>query len=239
MTTPEQKALALATDANGEVDEEKFEKEFKLQIAERNRRLRTAARASYRAIEGWWAVKTPEKWEETIQQAEADLVSGSFLINRLGAERHVDPLLTATLLALRNQLIDDHNAATAAEIMIIDSTVLCYYNQLRVNGWIGDLGQELEAEFFGRKTLSAEMKDRYGTADIRGLRVEDIVTQLTQKLAPVFEKMNRTLLRNLEALKTWRRPQTPNVSVERAGQVNVGQQQVNVAKNDDSDSLSD
>ena len=57
MTTLEKRALALATDANGEIDEEKFERELKLQIAKRNKKLRSAAQATSRATEGWPLVK--------------------------------------------------------------------------------------------------------------------------------------------------------------------------------------
>ena len=175
-------------------------------------------------------VRSQEEWLDTVDKAGADFLSGDFLIDRLGAERHVDPIMTAVILNLRTQLINEHEATTAAELMIIDVTLLSYYNLFRVNGWIGDIGQELENEFFGRRPLSAKLKDNYGTGEVRGLRVEDIVKQLTQNLAPVYERMNRMMLRNLAALKTWRQPPTPSVSVERAGQVNVGKQQINIAQ---------
>ena len=118
--------------------------------------------------------------------------------------------------------------------------MLSYYNLLRVNGWIGDLGGQLESEFFGERPLSAKLEKHYGTGEIRSLRVEDIVEQLTQKLPPVLERMHRMMLRSLAALKTQRQPPAPNVSVERAGQVNVGKQQINIAQDhDDVKSLGD
>jgi hypothetical protein len=70
----------------------------------------------------------------------------------------------AVLLTLR-RLVDEHGAATAAELMLIDSVVLAYYHQLRINGWIGDLSIWLEREFFGHdKTLTAKFRDYYGVA---------------------------------------------------------------------------
>ena len=155
MTTPEQRALAVARDANGEIDEEKFERELKLQIAKRNKRLRDDARATQRAFTGWSAVRTQEDWENTMQQADKDFLEGRFLIDQLGAKVHVDPTMTAVIVRLRSDLIYDYNATTAAELMIIDSAVLSYYHLLRVTGWMGNLEQELESEFFGRRPLSA------------------------------------------------------------------------------------
>ena len=61
MTTPEQRALALARDAKGEIDEEKFERELKLKIAKRNRQLRSNARATSRAMEGWPMARSQEE----------------------------------------------------------------------------------------------------------------------------------------------------------------------------------
>jgi len=120
MTTPEQRALALARDAKGEKDEEKFERELKLEIAKRNRQLRSNARATSRAMEGWPMARSQEEWLDTVDKAEADFLRGDFLINRLGAERHVDPIMTAVILVLRTQLINEHEATTAAELMIIE-----------------------------------------------------------------------------------------------------------------------
>ena len=45
---------------------------------------------SARAMDGWSLIKTQEDWEETVRQAALDLDNGSFLIDRLGAERHLE-----------------------------------------------------------------------------------------------------------------------------------------------------
>jgi len=188
---------------------------------------------------GWSAVKTQGDWENTMQQADRDFLEGRFLIDQLGAKFHVDPTLTAVILRLRSELIYDYNATTAAELMIIDSAVLSYYHQLRVTSWIGNLELELESEFFGRRPLSAKLKEHHGTSEVRGLKVEEIVDQLVQKIMPLFERTNRMMLRNLAALKSWRQLSALNVSVEKGGQVNVGKQQVNFAQNDDVKTLGD
>ncbi len=61
------------------------------------------------------------------------------------------------------------------------------------------------------------MKDHYGTGEVRGLRVAEIVNQLVQEDVPMFERTNRTMLRTLTALKSWKQLPAPNVSIESAG----------------------
>src|SRR5919109_4668206 len=99
----------------------------------------------------------------------------------------------AVLLSLRRRLIEEHGATTAAELMIIDSAVLAFYHQLRVTGWLGDLSIWLEHEFFGLQGLTAKLKDRhgYGAESIRGLKAEDIVEQLVERLLPLLDRCNR------------------------------------------------
>jgi len=64
---------------------------------------------------------------------------------------------------------------------------------------------------------------------VRGLQVEEIVERIVDQLIPLEDWANRMMLRNLKALDDRRRAPAPNINVGSAGQVNVGQQQVNVA----------
>jgi hypothetical protein len=232
--TPEEEALAVAKaaagDAEGGCDWELFQAEYETRLAERHKRLMTDARAVFRALEGWGTVKTQEDWEQTVQQAYQDFGSGRFLIDRLGGERFVDPPLMAVLITLRRRLIAEHGATTAAELMIIDSAVLSYYHLLRINGWIGNMAIWLESEFFRKESLSAKLKGYYGADTVRGLRVEDIVSQLVERLMPLLDRSSRMMLRNLKALRERRQEPLPSVNIGNAGQVNVGAQQVNVAE---------
>jgi hypothetical protein len=228
MPRPEDEALALSTNADGEVDPELFRAEYERGLAERHRRLMHDARAVFRAMDGWGAVKSREDWEHTVRQAAEDLDSGDFLIDRLGAERYLDPKLMAVLLVLRRRLIDEHGAATAAELLVVDSAVLSYYHQLRVNGWLGDLAQLVEAEFFRKEPPTAKLEAHYGAGRVRGLQVEEAVDRMAERLMPLLDRSNRMLLRNLKALRAMRRGPAPSVSIGAAGQVNVGGvQQVN------------
>jgi hypothetical protein len=151
------------------------------------------------------------------------------LIERLGGERYIDPDLMAALMVLRRQLIEDHDARTAAELMMIDVALLAHYHTLKISGWIGNLAVVAETEFFGEASLTAKLDRRYGPkTEVRGLRVEELVQRLTEELMPLLERSNRMMLRNLKALKEHRRAPAPNVSISQAQQVNVGAQQVNL-----------
>ncbi len=235
MPTVAQEALAVAQaaadEAGGELDWELYERERDRLLAERHKQLLGDARASWRAMDGWQAVNSREDWERVVAQADDDYGRGAFLLERLGAHRHLDPPLMATLLTLRRRLVEEHGATTAAELMLIDSAVLAFYHQLRVTDWIGDLSVWLEREFFGLQGLTAKLRERHGHAaeEIRGLKAEDIVERLVERLLPLLDRSNRMLLRNLKALKAMREPATPSVSIAAAGQVNVAAQQVNTA----------
>ena len=75
--------------------------------ARRYEQRRREAQAVARAMEGWPAVKGTgkgtgaEAWADTCAEARERYRTGRFLIERLGAERYLDPVLMATLWGLR------------------------------------------------------------------------------------------------------------------------------------------
>ena len=199
-------------------------------LAARHERLARDASASWRSMEGWGNVTTEQEWQAAVVHADEDYDSGQFLLDRLGAERYLDPPMMAVLLTLRRRLVEEHGAQTAAELMMVDMTVLSYYHALRTTGWIGDLSQWLEAEFFRKGSLGVrthEMGDGKSGVKVRGLRVEEIVERLADRLMPLLDRSNKMMLRNLTALREYRRPPTPSVSIGQAGQVNVAAVQAN------------
>jgi hypothetical protein len=198
--------------------------------AERDRRagqLRHDARAVYTAMEGWGRVGSQAEWEQIAAAAREGHASGGFLLERLGAERFVEPELAAVLLGLRRGLVEEGGSAAAA--MLADLAVLNWYNALRIQGWVGDLALQVEHEFFGEDGPSARFEGRYGRAS--GLVVEERLGRLAEQMLPLLDRANRAMIRNLQALAELRRQPTPTptVAIGHAGQVNVAQQQVNVA----------
>src|SRR5215208_6986151 len=106
--------------------------------------------------------------------------------------------------------------------MLVDSAVLSYYHTLRINGWIGNLAQWLETEFFRKESPSVQGQgQRKGGWDLKvlGLRVEEIVERLGQQLLPLLDRSNRMMLRNPNVLREQRQDPAPSVSIGGAGQV--------------------
>jgi hypothetical protein len=106
---------------------------------------------------------------------------------------------------------------------------MTYYNALRVQGWLGDLAMLIEHEFFGQEGPSAKLRQKWGY-QVEGLRVEDRLQRLAEQLMPLFERANRQLIRNLQALRTLRHGPPPAVAIGHAGQVNLAQQQINMTQ---------
>jgi hypothetical protein len=193
-------------------------------LAERHERLRQDAAASWRAMAGWGNVKTEEEWQAVMVAADEDYDTGEFLLSRMGGDRYLDPPLMAVLLCLRRRLIEEHEATTAAELMMVDLAVLSYYHTLRINGWIGNFSHWFESEFFRKDSLSIKIHGKHKTSfdvKIRGLTIEEIVERLADKLMPLLDRSNRMMLRNLKALEARRQPPSATVSIGQAGQVNV------------------
>jgi hypothetical protein len=224
-------ARVAATCDDGTVDEDRhfagYQAEYERRLAERHERLKQDARASYRAMADWALVGGADDWERVVEQAADDLEDGSFLIERLGSERHLDPRLMATLLVLRRKLIDEHGAESGADLMLIDATIMAYWHVLRTNGWIGNLATVLESEFFSGAGLSVVVDGRERSTwdvKIKGLRVVEILDQMSERILPLMDRSHRMMLRSLNALQTRRQRPTPAVSI---GQVNVAAVQAN------------
>jgi len=229
-------ATTEATGDDGTVDEDRrfavYKAEYERRIAERRAKLTSDTRAVFRAMDGWARVESLEAWQETVRRAADDIQAGQFLIDRLGAERYLDPELMAALLVLRRRLIDEYGAESAADMMLIDVAVMSYYHTLRINGWIGNLAGQIESEFFGTDGMSVTVDGkRRSTWDvkIKGLRVVEMLERFDEQILPLLDRSNRMMIRNLKALQARRQPPTPSVSIGQAGQVNVAAVQANQA----------
>jgi len=229
-------ATTEATGADGNVDEDRrfavYKAEYERRITERRAKLTRDARAAFRAMDGWSRIENFEAWQAMVRKAAEDLENGSFLIERLGSDRHLDPELMAALLILRRKLIDEYGAESAADLMLIDIAVIGYYHTLRINGWIGNFSSMLEGDFFGTEGLNVVVDGRQRSpweVKIKGLRVVEIVDRLGEQLMPLLDRSNRMMLRNLKALQARRQPVAPSVSIGQAGQVNVAAVQSNEA----------
>jgi hypothetical protein len=96
--------------------------------------LRDQARALLAAVKGRRGIRSEEDWQATFEKAKINYESGRFLIEKLGAERYLEPELMATLAQLRRNLLPGIEDPTAADTMMADSAILAYHNMLRVQG---------------------------------------------------------------------------------------------------------
>jgi hypothetical protein len=198
---------------------------------QRSKQLRWDARAIMKAMRGWRDVRTIEEWLAACEDAAQRYQSGRFLLERLGAERFLDPQLMATLWQLRQGLLAEYGAASPAMTMVIGLAVMSYHNAVRIQGWIRDLALAIEHELFGEDSLKVKLRQQYGM-QIEGFAIEEHLGRLKEQLLPLFERVNRQLLQNLQALKRPQPGSASMVAIGRAGQVNVAQQQVHVRKRD-------
>ena len=226
-------ATVAATGDDGTVDEDRrfavYKAEYERRLAARHERLKMDARASYRAMADWSKVGNAEDWQRVLLKAAEGLEDGSFLIERLGSERHLDPQLMATLLVLRRKLIDEHGSESGADLMLVDATIMAYWHVLRTNGWMGNLATVLESEFFDGAGLSVGVDGRERSTwdvKIKGLRVVEILDQMSERILPLMDRSHRMMVRSLNALQARRQRPTPAVSI---GQMNVAAVQANTA----------
>jgi hypothetical protein len=182
-----------------------------------------------RAFEGWGQIRSEEEWQAACEDAAERYQSGRFLLERLGAERFLDPQLMATLWQLRQGLMDEYGAESPAMTMVIDLAVMANANVLRVQGWIGDLSLVIEHELFAEDSLKVTLRHQYG-AQFDGFVVEEALRRLREQLLPLCERVNRQLLQHLQALQRPRPGSSPIVAIGRAGHVNVAQQQVHLQR---------
>jgi hypothetical protein len=130
----------------------------------------------------------------------------------LGAERFLDPETMAVLSQLCQGLIDQYGTESLAATMLIDLAVVTYFHALRVQGWVGDLKLWIEHEFFAEESLRVKLRRQYG-AGVEGFAVEEHLRRLKEQLLPVFERVNRQLLQNLQALQGTRPGKLPLLAI--------------------------
>src|SRR3712207_6674487 len=99
----------------------------------------------------------------------------------------------AALLVLRRRLIIEHQATTAEELILIDSALIAYHHQLRLNGWIGNLALLVEHDFFGSDGPRVKLREHYGP-QVEALQVEERLVRIGEQLLPLLDRSNRLLL---------------------------------------------
>ena len=184
-----------------------------------------------KAFEGWGQIHSVEEWQATCEDAAKRYRSGRFLLERLGAERFLDPQLMATLWQLRQRLLEEYGAASPTVTLFVDLALMAYANALRVQGRMGDLALVIDHELFAEDSLKVKLRQQYGP-HFDGFAVEEQLRRLREQLLPLFERVNRQLLQNLQGLQRGHPASSPMVAIGQARNVNVAQQQVHIQRRD-------
>ncbi len=137
-------------------------------------------------------------------------------MDHLGADRLIDPALTGMVLAIRRGLVEEVNAVSMSDYVLIDMAVIAFANAMRIQAMVGNAALIIEGEMFGQPTLRAKWKAQYGgrPEDIRGLAVEEYVARLRDGLLPLAERFNQMGREAIEGIR--RQRQMPAIEVERA-----------------------
>ncbi len=177
-------------DARAAAHEERVQTELTAQF----QMLKDEARAIYGLVNGRRGVRRAEDWAKMLEKAGDEIANGRFIVRCLGAERYLDSETVAVLLSLRQNLIGDLKSASAANIMMIDTAVISYYNYIRVQGWIGNLSLVFERELFGKEPLN-----EFHGAEV-GDKLEEQLRRLAEVILPLQDRAHRMMMRSLAAI---------------------------------------
>ena len=156
--------------------------------------LKDEAHALFGMVNGRPGVTSVAKLQQLLEKAGDEIGNGRFIVRYLGAERYLDAGTVAVLLSLRQNLIAEIGRPSAADLMIIDTALIAYYNVLRVQGWIGNLSLAFERKAFGQSSLNEIHGPELGD------RLRDQLERLSEVILPLQDRAHRMMIRSLAQL---------------------------------------
>ncbi len=163
----------------------------------------------------------PEDWHEIVGRSLDDYRSGRSLMDHLGVDRLIDPALTGMLLAIRRGLVEEVNAVSISDYVLIDMVVIAFANAMLIQSIVGKhrsypgIRDVLPAD--AARTLEEGL-----WLPPRGhprARCDDHVARPRGDLLPLAERFHRMAEAGIEALRRQRRE--PSVEVERVVPVSL------------------
>lgn len=187
---------------------------------------------SYRKNMEWSGIHTQKEFDQARKRALEDYRSGNFFLERIGRYKDVDPLLTLTILNLRDEWIEEYDIKTAPEFIFLDMALTGYFHFIRLNEEINNIEASIEYELFAldapRFELGAfgeKINDQRENKSI----AEKLAHRLREALQPLLDQYNRMFIRNTKALRDLRRGNIL-LNIGNIGQMNIGEKQINVDK---------
>jgi hypothetical protein len=171
---------------------------------------------SLRALEEHSPELAAERWEQIREAAEVELRTGHRAAKQV-EDYSSGPWARARFLALRGSLIEDWQPRGAMEQLLIDQIAQAITEHER---WLELANQRVGME------CGEQARSRRERLQWQPPRLTE--AEAVEQAMAMAERWNRVYIRNLRALRDLRRY---NVVIQNApgGQVNVAQQQVNVA----------
>ena len=184
----------------------------------------------------WAGITSDEDFDSKHLEAIKDYESGNFFLERIGRYREVDMPLSMVLLYQRKSWIDEYDLKTIPEYIILDMALVSYFHFLRLNEDINNIMSSIEWDYFAQEAPQFKStsywgsKKPYGKDNDRAV-AEELAYRLKEILQPVLDQYNRMFIRNLKALRDLRRSNIM-LKVGNIGQMNIGDKQINIKKDD-------
>lgn len=208
-------------------EEEAFEAEVReraLAIRQQNTDMVHRCAHRFRAALAWASIRDEEHLAELASKVENDMASGDFWLARIGLIAQTDPELVFTLRIIRQQWLDEFQAVSMPERILVDQAMIALYHYLRLHEMTGNIQGLAEHDFFGVEPLRAVSFDRDG---IRQYEVDEHLKKIAGELLTSMARCHRMITSSLRELVRWKR--TPWVKIHNEGQLNLGHQQLNLA----------
>jgi hypothetical protein len=152
-------------------------------------------------------------WQHLTERARDELASGQRAATAVGFDAR--PWDRARFLAVRDALLDEHPGAAGASLLLIDTAAQAYTLYL-----------EVIDSFYTRthtETMLEQAQIRSRQRSSQSVPGADTI----QRAADMAEQWHRVFLRAIRQLQDMRR--APALVVQNHGQVNIGQEQTNLA----------
>jgi hypothetical protein len=159
-----------------------------------------------------------EVWGQIKETARDDLTSGQRAARAVQDYFNEGPWELAQFLAIREELSEQWQPQGGMEQLLIDTLAQAYTEQLR---WIATGNNYLNREC-NRSAVDEEKQQKWMPP-----RVTE--AEAIENAMAMAERWNRVFLRTLRSLRDLRR-YAPTVMIQSAGQVNIGQHQVNLSE---------
>lgn len=212
-----------------------YRREYRLPLEEADAKAREPWSAEYLAgiVErspqqvSWWSLSTiaqddPEAaytlWMRVKQAARDELASGHRAALAVECTTLGNAWKRAQFLAVRAAFLEEWQPANGGESLMVDMLAQTYASYLF---WLEQLQIYTQSE---ASTQEHKLKQD-GYYDAPRLTTKEAIEQA----AAMVDRFNRLFLRTLRALRDLRR-YAPQVTIQNAGQVNIGAQQVNAAQ---------